>query len=42
MSYKKIDIHQHSNPVSYLPDGSIQPNYVTGKHIPSNTWINTI
>ena len=37
MSYKKIDIHQHSNPVSYLPDGSIQPNYVTGKPSKSTT-----
>lgn len=37
MSYKKIDIHQHSNPVSYLPDGSIQPNMATGKPSKSKT-----
>jgi len=37
MSYKKIDIHQHSNPARYLPDGSPQPNYVTGKPSKSTT-----
>ena len=33
--YPKIDIHQHSNPVGYMPDGSIQPNMATG--IPSKS-----
>jgi len=37
MSYKKIDVHQHSNPVSYLPDGSIMPNVATGKLSKSTT-----
>jgi len=31
MSYKKIDIHQHAIPVSYLPDGTPYPNMVTGE-----------
>ena len=31
MSYKKIDIHQHANPIEYLPDGTIAPNMATGK-----------
>lgn len=37
MSYKKIDVHQHSNPAKYLPDGSLQPNFVTGKPSKSTT-----
>jgi len=35
--YPKIDIHQHSNPVQYMPDGSIAPNIATHKPSKSTT-----
>ncbi len=37
MNYPKIDMHQHSMPVEYNPDGSIRPNPATGLPSKSTT-----